>query len=554
MIDIMRYMNEVCVDNGMVRVFEHPHTPAVAHLESACCVSKTAMYYFICKYFNLEINGENIVREISKLQDTDKDSKTFGNLRWYREQKEVIDQNAAFFGLQPLALAYILYPERLTQEETKIILSTLEKGGSWFEKECKTGGYAYTNKEAGSGSALLLIAIATQNENLKNSAYDFWSKFIDYTEKRGWGWGENASKGYAKVTNRAFEVVLASMNESEELYHRINKLRNSLLDYLEYHEDYEMVPTIRTYNYEGKAKTYGLNINMSEEELIKKTVESDEKLGLFDVYSFILHKIAPKYIYSEDKSNFRKERLFDNSYAYTYKGENIRLGVTSHFPVVPNCAQEKGWGLAWQSMPVAVCAMNHETSFLRFAAECDGKLRTHPTMNRHFSVVNGTELFADENIPDEHTFAEQSGNTAVVVRSIKNLANKASYLADEWVAKQFDGKLEQYNDWVVFNYGDCILAVKSFNNSVKVEQNGKEVRVSQIFYEGKEKYLVNKNVITTWAIVVIDEVRGYKKELDSIKTSFEEKTDLEIPRRSMPFEITCGKAKILYDPDAYEFL
>ena len=75
-----------------------------------------------------------------------------------------------------------------------------------------------------------------------------------------------------------------------------------------------------------------------------------------------------------------------------------------------------------------------------------------------------------------------------------------------------------------------------------------------MLFAGKEKYLVNKNVITTWAIVVIDEVRGYKKELDSIKTSFEEKTDLEIPRRSMPFEITCGKAKILYDPDAYEFL
>lgn len=550
---VLNYMVDVTVDNGMVRVFEHPHTPQIASLESACCVSSTAMYYFICKYYDISINGEKVVSEILKLQDKDQKSPTYGNLKWYREQDGVIDTNAAFFGLLPIALVYLKYPEKLTDNEKLIVEEMLERGAHWFVKECMSGGYAYTNKEASSGAALLLLAIASKNDSLLAEAYSFWNSFLDYTEQRGWGWGENTSKCYALVTNRAFEVVLSVIDKSEILYKRLVILRNKLLNYLEYHGYYEMVPTIRTYNYSGDAWRYGTDINISEDEFIANGTHNGKKIQLFDVYGFILHNIAPKCELKENTSDFIKEPVFDNACAYTYKGKNIRLGAMSHFPVVPNCAQEKGWGLAWQSMPVAVCAVNHETSFLRFSARCDGKLRTHPTTDRHFSVVNGTKLFADDNIPEEHSYANQCGNMAVVVRSIKHIANNASYIADEYVARKFDGKTEEYNGWCVLNYGDCVLAIKSVNAEFVVRCNNGEVIVSQVYYDGAEKFIVEKNFVTAWAIAVLDNVEGYKEKLDKLRVSFKEVDDLSIPRYKKPFIISCGDAHLRYDPDEYEF-
>mgnify|MGYP004465819711 CR=1 FL=1 len=547
------YLEDITVDDGMVRVFEHPHSTQIAHLESACCVSNTAMYYFICKYYGINLDGEKVVSEIAKLQDKEKSSGTYGNLRWYREQEGVIDTNAAFFGLLPVALAYIKYPDRLTPKEKSIIGEMLELGGYWFVRECKTGGYAYTNKEASSGAALMLMAIACKNDSLLSEAYAFWDSFLDYTEQRGWGWGENTSKCYALVTNRAFEVVMSVIEASEDLYKRLGVLRSKLLDFLEYHGCYEMVPTIRTYNYVGDAWRYGTDINESEEEFIENNTRGGKKISLFDVYGFILHQLAPRYEAKENKSSFVKEKVFDNAYAYSYKGRNIRLGVMTHFPVVPNCAQEKGWGLAWQSMPVAVCAVNHETSFLRFAACCDGKLRTHPTTDRHFSVVNGTELFGDGNIPDEHTFANQRENVAVVVRSVKHIANNAAYFADEYVARRFDGEVEEYNGWYILNYGDCVLAVKSVNGEAILRRDGSEVIIAQVYYEGAGKFIVEKNFITAWAIAVFDNSDDYKDKLDGIKVSFEEITDLSVPRYKMPFKVSCGEVSLNYDPDGYEF-
>ena len=56
----------------------------------------------------------------------------------------------------------------------------------------------------------------------------------------------------------------------------------------------------------------------------------------------------------------RNENVYEDSYAYTWKNNDLRLGSITHFPVMPcsyqNSVKHKNgyvqtYGLGWQSMP-----------------------------------------------------------------------------------------------------------------------------------------------------------------------------------------------------------
>ena len=88
-----------------------PHTPKVAHLSSSTKGPETSAYYFLSKCFDTVESDKalKILKEIKKLQCTDKENKHYGCLRWYREEPEIFDTNGAFFVLFPIALSYGLF-------------------------------------------------------------------------------------------------------------------------------------------------------------------------------------------------------------------------------------------------------------------------------------------------------------------------------------------------------------------------------------------------------------------------------------------------------------
>lgn len=525
------------LDNGMVRVDMRPHTRDIEAMTSVCNGPYTGSYYFLCKYFDVPVDGELLLTEIAKLQDTDENSKTYGCSRWYREEPQIRDTNGAFFVYLPIVEALLFCGDKISDEERNIISPVLDRAAVWFAHECEGHGYFYPNKIMSDGALFLALAKLGTNEEMRKRAYDFWYNWIEYTENMGWGWGENTSKVYTRVMISALDVALSCLEAHEELYTKLFGLRKRLMDYRAYHgENYEFVPSIRTYNFEGLAITdvaHGASIMNRYQRL------ANELAG----------KLAPQYVPVPFDEKFHKEHIFADSYTATYKGKNIRLGTVSKFPVMPGSYQNEGWGLGWQSMPVSVLAINHETSFLRFASVADGKLRTHPAIDKHSAYLDNA-LFGDENIPDVFTVCDQQENAAVVVRTMSHIANKCSYLADEWYFQHFNGEIRNHNDWIIMDYGDCVLAVKPLNGQVKISRDGENVRIAQVLYDGEEKLLTKHRLTTVWAVAVFDGNDSIGSKLDKLGASYEEINDLYYSRPvAKPFKIKCGGAELEFDPD-----
>ena len=525
------------LDDGMVRADMRPHTRDIEAMTSVCNGVFTGSYYFLCKYFDVPVDGELLLTEIAKLQDTDRKSITYGCCRWYREEPQIRDTNGAFFVLLPIVEALLFCGEKISAKECEIIMPVLDKAAVWFAHECEEHGYFYPNKIMSDGALLLALAKLGTNEEMRKKAYDFWYSWIDYTENYGWGWGENTSMVYTRVMISALDVALSCLDSDEELYTKLFGLRKRLMDYRAYHgENYEFVPSIRTYNFEGLAIT---NVAHGPSVMAPYQHLANELAG----------KLAPQYVPVPFGEKFHKEHIFGNSNAFTYKGENIRLGTVSKFPVMPGSYQNECWGLGWQSMPVSVLAINHETSFLRFVSESDGKVRTHPAVDKHSAFLDNA-VFEGENIPDMFTVCDQKDNAAVVVRTMSHIANKCAYLADEWYLQHFDGEITEHNGWVVLDYGDCALAVKPLNGEVKINRSGENVRIAQVMYEGEDKLLTKRRLTTAWAVAVFDGNDNIGSKLDALGTEYEEINDLYYSRPvAHPFKVKCGGAELEFDPD-----
>ncbi len=525
------------LENGMVRTNLRPHTKDIELLPSACSGPVTASYYFLCKCFDISIDGEKTLSELAKLQDAEEGSNTYGCCRWYREESRILDTNGAFFVLLPVVEALLFGGEKISNEEKRIIAPVLERASVWFEGECKNHGYFYPNKIMSDGALLLALAKLENNEVKLQKARSFWNGWVEYTEKYGWGWGENTSKVYTRVMITALNVALSCLDDSDELYTKLFGLRKSIVDYRAYHgEQYEFVPSVRTYNFEGLALTgsaHGASIMNLYQCL------ADE----------LTNSLAPTYVPTTYEEVFRKEHIFADSHASTYKGKNIRLGTIDKFPVMPGCYQNESWGLGWQSMPVSVLAVNHETSFLRFVTVSEGKMRTHPATDKHSAYLDNA-LFGGENIPEVMTLSNQKDNTAVVVRTISHVANNCSYLADEWYMQHFDGKIFEHNGWIVFDYGDCALALKALSHTAKITCEDVSVRVAQTLYDGADKLLVKRRLTTAWAVAVFDRGTNVCASLDELCVSSEEINDLYYPRPvAKPLSLKCGEAQLVFDSD-----
>lgn len=555
MFDFKPYYQKIALDDGMVRVYGRPHVAALAHLDSACGTNATAAYYFISRYLDMPIDGEKVLSEIMKLQDVDPDSPTYGNFFWYREESFILDTNAAFFTMKQLCMALLMCPEKIPEREKKMLLPALDRSAVWFRKECREYGYYYPNKIVSDGSVLMLIARLREVPELLEEAYDFWNKWLDYTDEYGWGWGENTSKCYANVINDAFETALLCMDPACRTYARVLEKRQQLLDYIAYHDDYEVTPSIRTYNHTGKAQPGGglealTGSNAANGELsVDSQLDENGKLTAGTISGLLLHMAAPAYKPNPDRNRFHRERIFGTSYANTYKGNNIRLGTISRYPVMCGCDQNSWWGLGWQSMPVSAVAMQHETSFLRFAAMADGRMHSHPAAG-----WEDKKLFPDENIIDSYTYSAQEDNCAVVARMVEHIANQASYFADEWYFQHFHGQIKQVGDWFVFDYGDCALALQSLNGKLKLIQNGENIRLANVLYDGEDRLFVCRRFISCWAVVALDSTENLEEQLQKIPAAAENIQDLRYAREDPCKRLSCGNAVLNFDPDKKDLI
>lgn len=543
----------VNISDGMLMVERRPHTAPVEHLTVCGEGRQTGAYYFLARYFDTidDETAESIVKEVLKLQNTEEDSIFFGCMRWYREEPYISDSNGAFFVMLPFALTLFLMEEKLTPKERDTIRLMLTRGGVWFSRASR-GSLYYTNKVTSDGAILALISKVLGE--FDEECREFWQTWLDYADEHGLGWGENTSDVYSTITLTALSV--ASIAMGGELGRRIRKKRRDLMEYIAFHGDREIVPSVRTYNFTAEAK-YGGSVY--------KAMLAPEKLSILsDLLAAVAINLASdddeEQLFLNDEYGVKRERIYDSSYAYTYKAEGARLGSISHFPPMPGCYQTRKWGLGWQTMPVSAMIGDEYVAFLRLSVVHGGAKRTHPARDKH-SAHLASRLFTDNYPPSYAMRAEQSKNKVVTVRRISALANSAGYISDG-LCMPGKRQVETYSvgnsTWYIIDEALAVMPLRGVGYAdeervaprIEVKYEDGFTSIDNILYEGEDTLLFKDHIESAWAIMLINN----PSELDGVTVTDEDITDRRMPRapymkkRKITLSDKGGEASLEYEP------
>ncbi|MBD2848086.1 hypothetical protein IDH44_23055 [Paenibacillus sp. IB182496] len=591
------------------------HTRAVAAFDGVHEGRATAAYYAAASYLGRmdEAEGLALLRELALLQVVEVGHPQRGGFRWYREETEIDDTNAAFFILMPLAALALSAPEAIPAAHDAELRRMFGAAIDWFAHECAHPKLFYPNKTVSDGALLLALSTLVRDEEGLAGAARYFVRWLDYTERRGWGWGENTSTGYGKVMLDAFQLALLAWDGREpELAGQLRARRDELLELARFHGGREYVPSIRGYNFEGqimKPSLTNLYAGVRCWELEVTGHIEGFVLSLL-LYEALLPQAEPdEPIMSADPTRLlpaaaqlpvprtRRVRIFDDVYACTWIGANGRLGTVSRFPAMPGSYHWPTWGLGWQSMPVSWLAEDGQLSFLRLRATQDGRERTHPADGYHGAYLS-PGLLAGDGLPEPETACVQRGPVAIVHRSIAHLAHSVSELADEWLIPRYAGAVRQVparlktawtetaipthavprsietegGAWTVLDFPRCCVAVLGLSyiacgeeraQLTAIETTRQEdgaLRLTRHWYRGEARLHRQHRVDHAWVVVMLDDrpdPAELAARLERIEVSDRRTTDGELPR-SDPFMLReiavreSGEEALLLRIDPYD--
>jgi hypothetical protein len=577
-------MDQIIWDENMVRTESWGHTWEVADLKRVHSGRETATVYVYGRLTHSidEKWGYKILTALEELQVKEESDRMYGGFRWYKEESYPIDSNAAFFIMAPLAIIRLFSPESLSKPETDLIETMLNRASHWFGEECLNPNLWYTNKIVSDGALLTSIGKITGQKKIIKASRLFLKKWLDYTENRGFGWGENLSIGYNGVTLKGFALIKKALDETEEDWQiraRFEKIEEGILDLFKFHDGHEFVPTIRSYNVEGKDRVSSILSNMAQvKDMGIRDVFQEEtfynfaiEFLLYDDRLYLDQRDYEKKGYSNNQKSprIKETPIMDDKKAYSWLGKNGGLGSINKFPVIEGSYQHKSWGLGWQCFPVNMIVYDKQVSFLRFCVDDGTRMRFHPHKDKHKTYLDPA-LFAEHYYPEVKTNCKQSENTLVAVRSINKLRNRVRSISDSLDIQRFDGRLIEKRiegrQWIILSYdmativispllglsamnGNDPIKTDSVNNSktvkkgpdgaarmeIEIVREEKDISLVQWLYKGDLDTLYHDRISTAWLIHFIDEsmnenqIEDYLKDFDICDSC---RTDHEVPRQA----------------------
>ncbi|MEF3302083.1 hypothetical protein [Paenibacillus sp. GYB003] len=541
-------------DSGLIRANGPGHTREVSKLAQTHAGRTSAAYYaaaVLCGQMD-EAFGSEILRALRALQIVDESSPYNGAFFWYREETQVSDSNAAFFTLMPIVCVALCRPERIPSEHRREIDDMMRQALNWFAHETEDPSLYYPNKIVSDGALYAAMSQLLGDRGHYGKAVHFFERWCAYTTARGWGWGENISPGYIRIIVTALRLACMALGpEQAGLRARLRAHMETLLAYSAFHGDYEFVPAIRSYNFEGHTRQNSLMLR-----LIGAIASDDERLfrkeGLWHWVNFTLlferELETPPQPLTLPVPRQRKERVFDDCYATSWIGHTGRLGSLNRFPVIPGSYQWPTWGLAWQTFPVSFSIDDEQISYLRWLIREGDRVRSHPAKSYGENYLSPA-LFRESYYPDIRLRSAQHGHALVVVRSMSGVHHHFSEAADEWMIQRFAGSVSTYESesgvsWIVLHFGAADVAVAALGGITsdmgrhgaiepEVEQEGDRVTIRQVLYRGEEKLHHIARLETGWAVVHLDRKLAESElhqRLDRLRIEDRSFRDGEVPR------------------------
>lgn len=545
-------------DDGLIRSEGPGHTKAVSTLTCTHAGRPTAAHYaasVLCGTMDEALGGD-VLRALGSLQIADASSPYYGAFLWYREETQVSDSNAAFFTLMPIVCLALCKPELIPSAHRPLIDGMLRRALPWFERETANPSLYYPNKIVSDGALYAALAHVLGEAEHADKAERFLQRWSDYTTKRGWGWGENVSPGYIRIIVAGLRLACLALGpEQSGLRAQLQSHMETLLDYNAFHGDHEFVPAIRSYNFEGHTWQHSLMLRLigiadAEPERLYR------KEGLWNWVNFTLlferELDAPPQPSVQSVPRARRERVFDDSYATSWIGQNGRLGSLNRFPVIPGSYQWPTWGLAWQTFPVSFSVDREQVSYLRWFIREGERIRSHPAKSYGDNYLNPA-LFREPYFPDIQLRSVQRDHMLLVVRSMKGIHNQFAEAADEWMVKRFRGTVSRYGskngtEWVVLHFNAADVAIAALNGICPLiqanrrgpvraewEQEDGQLRVRQVLVRGEEQPHHFARIETGWAVVHFDQrldEAELHRRLDRLRIEDRSFQDGEVPRAS----------------------
>ena len=585
--------SKIELEDGILVLNGPGNTWAVANLKRCHAVHLTAEYFVSQKAAGMldSEKGEYILSRIASYQVEGTGTRQDGNFLRYTEETFIQDFNAANFMCENFLKLLMFYPDSINERERALIFSMLEKSMLWFDTYCKTAELYYPNAVLCNISDYYCISRLLDSAKYKASALEVVERYFDYTEKHGWGWGENLSPGYIMVIIGPLRMIsiYAKKYGENEISERAEKFIKSLLRWHAFHGDMEPAPAIRNYNTRGDWTT-------PRQTMLITGVTDDPSKGRLELINLRLYEDELRANAENRKAcealweqKTLVEHIFDGAYATTYRGENIHLGTINEFPFMQSTMQNPTWGVGWQTLPVVFTVRGEQMAYLRYEVTTNGRRRCHPHETRYQPNDINASLFNEHYYPDMYTISAQNENVALVLRRVSGLHNSASEIVDEFAVSNFKGTAKKYTvngvDFAVLEYENtnvtvvlaalngitlhkkgealpqppqvsdlgedrypdlvgsdierdgarCLQKLDINNISVKLTMwEDKErpfLTVSQTMYKGDERRLDYRVLETSWLVVTLDKkLDNVEEYLKGIKIELDSVHDFEKPR------------------------
>lgn len=435
-------------ETGLWRQFHAGHTAPTASLDSVHSGPDSASLLLIAAQLgNLRnLPSGQILAALEDLQATT-DGPHLGCFRWYAEDPEVIDSNAAFFIGLNLIVLQIAFADQLDQTARDRLARMLERMRHWFARELEAGLRYYPNKFLGDVVChwLLLEILGQDTKPFETLMEDTARYYLDSP----WGWGEHLSDPYTTILLDELSCLLVLARKlPAKLFARYREMLRNLLTLEDFFDGGPRVPTVRSYAFAHAPSHHNYRSSVRRWTSPDRARHNPEQLSHLLKFNFGplfyeagWHELAGAPATGENP-RIRRVPCFNGHSATAWISGDRRIGSISQYPFMPNCDYPT-YGLSWQSMPVAFQAGKGNWGFLRWTTIENSTRRAHPARDKASAYLHNA--LSDSVAPSivGQTFSAQTGGAVVTLRRMPVLARQWESLADEFFLTGFEGQFTE---------------------------------------------------------------------------------------------------------------
>ncbi len=355
-----------------------------------------------------------------------------GCFRWYWEEPEPRDTNAAFFTIINLLALHLCFRDDLDAESRSLLDAMFADARVWFSHAVEEGQVYYPNKYLGDLVCAWLLLEVTGAEDEGGILARAMLEAATYWRDHGWGWGEHLSDGYCGVCLQELSLLLLyAQRLPEEVGGRYEALLAELLAIEDAFDGGVRVPAIRSYafsrsprhgNYRDRVRVW----DPAASEL--PHAERGPALeNLFATRGW--HDLVPPRATPSADTRFA---CYGGATAVGRLEPDIRLGSMTHYPIMPG-AEHDTWGLCWQSFPVCLWRPEGDWGFLQWEIKSGDRVGAHPATGSFFTSYGNAALAPGLNPPVVgRTWAIQQGGNVVALRILPAIQEAWEYACDRF--------------------------------------------------------------------------------------------------------------------------